>query len=101
MIGRIVACRTSASIRTITSPPAGAGPGSAASPWPACPDRGRPSAADAARGAPFGGGRIALVLGNDVDLGDLHLAIKNHRRSPSGEPSPKLVGHRLHVRHAE
>src|SRR3954447_26653265 len=99
MTGRIVACRTSASMRTTPPRPrAGAGPAPAACPSPACRARARASAAAGGPGAPFGdGGRVPLVPRYHVDLVDLDLAPKDHRRELGGEPAAQLLGHELHV----
>src|SRR3954454_6491774 len=125
--GRIVACRTSASIRTTTSPPrwsrpstgglsfasaprprapprprAGAVPPPVGCPSRACRARARPSAAAGGPGAPFGDrGRVTLVAGHHVDLVDLDLAPKDRRRELGGEPLPQRLGYGLHVGDAE
>src|SRR4051812_36631231 len=79
-------------------PRAGAGPGRAACPSPACRARARPSTAAGGPGAPFGdGGRVPLVPRYHVDLVDLDLTPKDHRRELGGEPAAQLLGHELHV----
>src|SRR3954462_11009916 len=43
------------------------------------------------------GGRVPLVPRYHVDLVDLDLAPKDHRRELGGEPAAQLLGHELHV----
>src|SRR4051794_24373745 len=95
--GRIVVCRTLASIRTTTSPPRWSRPRTGGLSLSSVPRPGAPPAAAGAAGAPFGDvGRPALVAGDDVDLVDLALAVEDHRRRPGGEPLPQALGHELH-----
>src|SRR3954454_7654208 len=102
MTGRIVVCRTLASIRTTTSPPRCSRPRIGGFSFASVPRPGAPLSRRRLRGALFGDGRrVALVPGHDIDLVDLDLAVEDDGRGSGGKPLPQLLGHRLHVRGAK
>src|SRR5689334_6604787 len=96
--GRIVGCRTLASIRRTTRPPLWIRPRTGGLSFASVRGPALPPAVDGVRAAPFYDiGRPALVAGHDVDLVDLDLALQPRRREPGGEPLPQLLGHELRV----